>query len=48
MILAALYGVDIDRFPETHGEVQARMRHTLKRNLDWEYEQALKVLAQRG
>jgi hypothetical protein len=48
MILAALYGVDIDRFPETHGEVQAKMRQTLKRNLDWEYEQALKVLAQRG
>ena len=45
MILAALYNVDIDRFPPTHGEVQARMRHTLKRNLDWEYEQALKVPA---
>ena len=46
MILAALHGVDIDRFPPTHGEVQVKMRQTLKNNLDWEYELALKVLSQ--
>jgi len=43
MIVAALHGVDIDRISETHGEVQARMKQTLKNNLDWEYEQALKI-----
>ena len=48
MILAALYGVDIDRFPEAHGQVKRKMRQTLKENLDWEFELAVKVLAQRG
>ena len=47
MIVAALHGVDLDRISETHGEVRARMRQTLKRNLDWEYEMALKVASQR-
>jgi len=47
MILAALHGVDIDQFPETHGQVKRKMRQTLKGNLDWEYELAIKVLAQR-
>jgi len=46
-ILAALHGVDIDRFPETHGQVKRKMRQTLKENLDWEYELAIKVMAQR-
>jgi hypothetical protein len=46
-ILAALHGVDIDRYPETHGEVKRKMRQTLKGNLDWEYELAIKVMAQR-
>jgi len=36
MILAAL-----------HGQVKRKMRQTLKGNLDWEYELAVKVLAQR-
>jgi hypothetical protein len=48
MILAALHAVDIDRFPETHGQVKRKMRQTLKENLDWEFELAVKVLAQRG
>jgi hypothetical protein len=49
MIVAALHGVDINRISETHGEVKARMRNqTLKDNIDWEYEMALKVLTQRG
>ena len=43
-ILSALYNRDIDKFPESHGEVQAKMKQTLANNLDWEYEQALKVL----
>jgi DNA-binding transcriptional regulator YdaS (Cro superfamily) len=46
-ILAALHGVDIDRFPETHGQVKRKMRQTLRENLDWEYELAIKVMAQR-
>jgi len=46
-ILAALHGVDIDRFPETHGQVKRKMRQTLRENLDWEYELAIKVLARR-
>ena len=44
MIVAALRGVDIDRVPETDGEVRARMRQTLKNNIDWEYGLALKIL----
>ena len=47
MILAALHGVDIDRFPETHGQVKRKMRQTLRENLDWEYELAIKILARR-
>ena len=47
MILAALGGVDIDRYPETHGEVKRKMRQTLK-GINWEYELAVKVLAQRS
>ena len=46
MIIATLHGVDLDRISETHWGVRAKMRQTLKNNLDWEYEQALKVLAQ--
>ena len=46
MIVAALHGVDIDRISETHGEVRAKMKQTLKNNLDWEYEQALKIRRQ--
>jgi len=46
-ILAALHGVDIDRFPEMHGQVKRKMRQTLRENLDWEYELAIKVMAQR-
>jgi hypothetical protein len=46
MIIAALHDVDLDRISETHGEVRAKMKQTLKNNLDWEYEYALKVLAQ--
>jgi hypothetical protein len=42
-ILSALYNRDIAKFPESHGEVQARMKHTLANNIDWEYEQALRV-----
>ena len=48
MILAALHGVDIDRFPEAHGQVKRKMRQTLNENLVWDYELAVKVLAQRG
>jgi hypothetical protein len=43
MIIAALHGVDLDRISETHGEVRAKMKQTLKNNVDWEYEQALKA-----
>ena len=46
-ILAALHGVDIDRFPETHGQVKRKMRQTLRENLDWEYELAIEILARR-
>jgi hypothetical protein len=45
MIIAALHGVDLDRISETHGEVRAKMKQTLKNNVDWEYEQALKASA---
>ena len=44
MIVAALRGVDIDRVPETDGEVRARMRQTRKNKIDWEYGLALKIL----
>ena len=47
MIIAALHGVDLDRISETHWGVRAKLRQTLKRNLDWEYEMALKVMSQR-
>ena len=46
-ILAALHGVEIDRYPETHGQVKRKMRQTLRENLDWEYALAIKVMAQR-
>jgi hypothetical protein len=46
IIVAALHNVDIDRIPENHGMVKAKMRQALKR-LDLEYDMALKVLAKR-
>jgi len=45
-IVAALRGVGVEAISATHGEVKARMRQTLKNNLDHEYELALKVLSQ--
>ena len=45
MIVAALHGVDLDRISEAHREVRAKMKQTLKNNVDWEYEQALKASA---
>ena len=46
VIVAALHNVDIDRIPESHGMVKAKMRQTLKR-IDLEYGMALKVFANR-
>jgi len=47
VIVAALHNVDIDRIPESHGMVKAKMRQTLK-SLDPLYDMALRVLAQQG
>ena len=43
-IVAAMRNTTIDRISADDGEVKLRMRHSLKNNIQWEYEQALQVL----
>ena len=43
-IVAVLRDTTVSRISANDSEVQARMKHTLANNIDWEYQQALRVM----